>query len=653
MAADNTTRIVLSAVDNTSGVLQKVQAGLGGVGSAAMSLRGALSGIGAAGAVTYLTSVVRQAAQAGQEIDRLSTLSNTGAETFQEYAYAAQRFGISQEKLADIFKDTQDKVGDFLQNGGGPLKDFFDNVAPKVGVTADQFRRLSGPEALQLYVSSLEKANLTQSELTFYMEAIASDSAMLLPLLKDNGRAFNDLAKEARDLGVVMDENAVAASKRFNEELGRLEVAATGFGRTVALPIIEELNRVIDVFRTGQKEGRSFWEIATRNYQNQVREFYGMEKLPEGGYSGSWEPWKLTGERLGTKDPRIIGTAPREETAGYKPPPPAKTTTPKAPRATSSAPFTGLTYDEQITQRVGQLFEGSDITRAKEYSDTLAKLDQLFYSGAIGGDLYDSAVKKLTGSTAEAGEASTELADQQARLAQLLAGTASAALEEQRNDMLLLAAAFEKGTITARQFEEASTARLGLTGPDAKRATEDFGASLHDDVKNALSNAFRDTKNPLQAFGDALYNVVFTRVTGGLANSIADGLLGKDGGGGGLLSGVSDWFSNLLSFDGGGYTGTGARAGGMDGRGGFLAMLHPNETVVDHTRGQSAGGSVTVQIINNGQPIAVTRQQESTGADGGRLIQITAEALATDLAAGSGPLARAIEGRYGLRTSMA
>ena len=38
---------------------------------------------------------------------------------------------------------------------------------------------------------------------------------------------------------------------------------------------------------------------------------------------------------------------------------------------------------------------------------------------------------------------------------------------------------------------------------------------------------------------------------------------------------------------GGGFTGMGARAGGIDGKGGFPAILHPNETVIDHTKGQS------------------------------------------------------------------
>lgn len=51
----------------------------------------------------------------------------------------------------------------------------------------------------------------------------------------------------------------------------------------------------------------------------------------------------------------------------------------------------------------------------------------------------------------------------------------------------------------------------------------------------------------------------------------------------------------LASFEGGGFTGFGARAGGLDGKGGRLAMLHPNETVLDHTKGQGQG----ITIVNN------------------------------------------------------
>ncbi|WP_411975918.1 tape measure protein [Sulfitobacter faviae] len=42
---------------------------------------------------------------------------------------------------------------------------------------------------------------------------------------------------------------------------------------------------------------------------------------------------------------------------------------------------------------------------------------------------------------------------------------------------------------------------------------------------------------------------------------------------------------NVPSFAGGGYTGNAPRSGGLDGKGGFMAMLHPQETVTDHTQG--------------------------------------------------------------------
>tara|TARA_R100000329_G_scaffold151428_1_gene147519 strand:+ start:9875 stop:11470 length:1596 start_codon:yes stop_codon:yes gene_type:complete len=53
---------------------------------------------------------------------------------------------------------------------------------------------------------------------------------------------------------------------------------------------------------------------------------------------------------------------------------------------------------------------------------------------------------------------------------------------------------------------------------------------------------------------------------------------------------------DMSSFDGGGFTGSAPRVGGVDGKGGFPAILHPGETVVDHTKGQGMGANVTFNI---------------------------------------------------------
>lgn len=184
------------------------------------------AGAAAAGSALAVGLVVRSV-EANRELANLSKLANSSVSTFQKMTFGAKSVGVENQKLADILKDTSDRVGDFLSTGGGPMADFFENIAPKVGVTAEQFRNLSGPQALQLYVDSLEKANLSQNEMTFYMEAIASDATALLPLLRENGRAMAEQAAQAERLGLVLSdmesaqiEQAAVAFERVTDVLG-------------------------------------------------------------------------------------------------------------------------------------------------------------------------------------------------------------------------------------------------------------------------------------------------------------------------------------------------------------------------------------------------------------------------------------------------
>ena len=173
-------------------------------------------------AAAVSVGAAKNAITLGKEIGDLARIAGVGAEEFQELAFAARTVGISQEKLSDIFKDMNDRVSDFIQTGGGPMKDFFEQVAPLVGVTAEQFKNLSGPDALQLYVDTLQKAGANQQDFTFYLEAMASDATALVPLLKDNAAGFKELGKEARDAGAIMSADTIKAAGEMDKKLQTL-----------------------------------------------------------------------------------------------------------------------------------------------------------------------------------------------------------------------------------------------------------------------------------------------------------------------------------------------------------------------------------------------------------------------------------------------
>ncbi|MFT7337636.1 MAG: hypothetical protein ACI92B_000958 [Marinobacter maritimus] len=203
--------------------------------------------IASAAAVAGLGAMVVQTVNSAREIQNLARVANSTPQDFQRMTYAASRFGIEQDKVSDILKDTNDRIGDFVQTGGGPMADFFENIAPQVGVTAEQFERLSGPKALQLYVSSLEKANLSQADLTFYMETIASDATALLPLLKDNGAALRALGDEAEETGNVFSDLEFEQLENIRRGFDELTGAATGMKNEIALAALPAINDLIEL----------------------------------------------------------------------------------------------------------------------------------------------------------------------------------------------------------------------------------------------------------------------------------------------------------------------------------------------------------------------------------------------------------------------
>lgn len=220
------------------------------------TLSGGLAGLKAnlvgvtVGAATALAGLSVASINSARELENMSRIANATPEEFQKMAHGAEQFGVSQEKLGDILKDMNDRVGDFVSTGGGPMADFFERIAPKVGVTIDQFRQLSGPQALQLYVDSLEKANVNQADFTFFMEAIASDSTALLPLLRNGGKAAREYGERLEALGGVRSNQTVARLSAMKTTFNELTIVLKSVRDTLGGAFAPILSSIIAAFNS-------------------------------------------------------------------------------------------------------------------------------------------------------------------------------------------------------------------------------------------------------------------------------------------------------------------------------------------------------------------------------------------------------------------
>ncbi|MBS7440259.1 phage tail tape measure protein [Pseudomonas syringae] len=202
--------------------------------------------LAAAGSIAGLVALTTSTIDYAKEVKNLSALSNTTVEDFQRMAFGAKTVGVEQDKLGDILKDTNDRVGEFLQRGGGEMSDFFKEIAPRVGVAREQFANLSGPQALQLYYTSLEKAGANQQQLTTFMEAMGDESTALIPLLRNNGKGFKDWGDQADRTGKIISEFNINRLVAAGQAISGLKATFSGAANQITiglLPGIESITK--------------------------------------------------------------------------------------------------------------------------------------------------------------------------------------------------------------------------------------------------------------------------------------------------------------------------------------------------------------------------------------------------------------------------
>lgn len=223
------------------------------VGKWAAATAAAMAGVGLA--------ISKESAESAKQLKTLSQVANESIEDFQRYSHAVKSVGIEQDKFADILKDVNDKIGDFNQASAGGMVDFFEQIAPKVGVTRKEFEGLSGRQALQLYISSLEKANVSQADMTFYMEAIAGDATALLPLFRDNGKELNRLAQEADNLGLVLSDIDVQRLAQMGSSFDNIAAKVDVVKKQIALGLMPVITAVADRILDSSNEMGGFEQM--------------------------------------------------------------------------------------------------------------------------------------------------------------------------------------------------------------------------------------------------------------------------------------------------------------------------------------------------------------------------------------------------------
>lgn len=190
------------------------------------------------------------------------------------------------------------------------------------------------------------------------------------------------------------------------------------------------------------------------------------------------------------------------------------------------------------------------------------------------------------------------------------------ALDDSADAARRLAEQLARGGGAARQAGEdskagADQARTGwLAAAEAVRKYAEETMDLAAQIGQGIVGAFRSAENAVADFvrtGKFDFSSFVTSILADMARiaarrfilgPLANAMGGIFQGWGAAGIGKAGASIAIPSFDGGGHTGYGARVGGLDGRGGMLAMVHPRERIIDETRGGRRGGDMAPVVVN-------------------------------------------------------
>ena len=202
--------------------------------------------------LTAGASILALAHNTAQYADRVSDLSDvTGISTdaIQEWDFVAKRVGVSTEVLSSAFSSLGRRMSQF-QRGSGPAVE----AARELGVS---FRNTDGSmrNADELIMEIMKKLNRMPADLDrarIGTELFGRRWEMLAPIIGRGSDEIERIRQEAKEMGLVMDGDALNQANRFREEMVNFQEQMSSTGRTIAmefmpvilkfLPLAEQLS---------------------------------------------------------------------------------------------------------------------------------------------------------------------------------------------------------------------------------------------------------------------------------------------------------------------------------------------------------------------------------------------------------------------------
>ena len=230
--------------------LSKIGTVMGTVTTAAAAV-----GAAAVAAGKKIWDMASDTAAAGDEIDKQSQKLGLSAESYQKLDYAMERCGADVEDFKKGTINISKALAD-VQNGVEGAGSSFDTLGVSLKNSDGSMR--STEDVLLDSIDALASMQDETQRNALANEIFGKSYQELAPLLNSGSEGIKALMQEAEDYGMVMSDDAVAASAAFEDSLTKLQGTITGVKNKMMGELLPGITSIVDGFTelvNGSEEG--------------------------------------------------------------------------------------------------------------------------------------------------------------------------------------------------------------------------------------------------------------------------------------------------------------------------------------------------------------------------------------------------------------
>jgi hypothetical protein len=195
-----------------------------------------------AAAVAAGGALVNSAAKAGDRIDKLSQQLGLSRQGFQEWDFILSQSGTSVESLKQGMKTLIRSVDD-LTLGTGVGAEAFE----RLGIELEDIQGLSQEEIFEKVVTELQKMENETEKAALAQDLLGRSGQELMPLLNAEAGSIDDLKNKAKDLGLVLGDDAVDASVKFTDTMDQLKRSFGTIKNELGVSLMPVFQKFVDL----------------------------------------------------------------------------------------------------------------------------------------------------------------------------------------------------------------------------------------------------------------------------------------------------------------------------------------------------------------------------------------------------------------------